>query len=225
MRVLRGGSSVFVFWEDLVYLEASLLASAEAAHLAGLVTAVLATFPGLLQADLDSRRMMVQAEARVAMADAQLDRGLRDTHSDTLHEVRQDRKAAAFTTLFSEDIGSTVKHALARQVEVAATLVEKLVLNLFTPAFREKHQTSLGGLIAAGRTALAGRREARLQRAGINLTVEEWKAEANAVRLGVYAELLKLKGKDFAEQFFRPAPTTVKAKEAEGETPEVPIEG
>lgn len=221
MRVLREESSTFVFWEDLVFLEAALLAYGEFAELAALVTAVLAAFPGVLQSDLDTRRTQVRAEAHVAIADTRLDGGIRELHVDSVQLAQGNKQATSHTTLFATDIGNTVKHALARQVEVATGIFDKLVLALFPPEFREKHQNRLGGLIDIGRAALARRREANIERAGVRLTITEWKEEANAVRLSVYAELIKRNSnKEFADRFFRPAPARV----ASSTTVEGPIE-
>jgi hypothetical protein len=235
MRVLEKGQSHFVYWEDLVYLEAALLAVAEVQALAALVTAVLAAFPGVLQADLDSRRATVVAEARVAVADSGLDEGIRDVHADTLHDARQDRSAPTVKTLFPENIARTVKHALARQVEVAEVLVGKLALSLFSEAFRTRQRERLGGLIEKGKVALAGRREAVGQRAQVRLTIDEWKDEANAIRLSVYAGLIELgteqkktSAKAFADSFFRSyAQPTSNEKKADPDVsePEGPIEG
>lgn len=220
MRVLEKGQSHFVYWEDLVYLEAALLAVATTGELAALVTAVLAAFPEVLQSDLDSRRALVVAEAVVAVADAGLDEGLRDVHADTLHDARQDRTAPTVKTLYPENIARTVKHALARQVEVAEVLVGKLVLSLFSEEFRNRARGRLVGLIETGKAALSGRREAVGKRAQVRLTIDEWKEEANAIRLSVYAGLIELgtqqkkaSAKDFADSFFRSyaRPTSDKA--------------
>ena len=61
--------------------------------------------------------------------------------------------------------------------------------------------------IEAGKAALAGRRTATIQRAEVRLTINEWKDEANAVRVSVYGRLLDLRKADeakaFADRFFR----------------------
>lgn len=209
MRILREESSIFVYWEDLVYLEAALIAYAQYPALVALVTGVLNGFPGVLKSDLASRRTQVQAEAQVTIADVYLDLGIREVHADSVHAAGGNKQATSHTTLFATDIGNTVRHALGKQVEIGTALVEKLVLNLFTPEFRERQQNRLGGLLDAGRAALARRRAVTIERASVRLTIIEWKEEANAVRLGVYGELLKLGGsKAFADRFFRPEPAS-----------------
>jgi hypothetical protein len=112
MRTLRDSSSVLVFWQDLVFIEAGLLAEDETKPIAALIAPVLAEFPAILQRDLDTRRGVIQASARAYVADASLDATIRRLFSAVLGLVEQNREREEFTTLFQTHIGDIVRHAL-----------------------------------------------------------------------------------------------------------------
>lgn len=209
MRAIPPSRSVLVFWEDLVFLEAALLADEETRALAAPVTPVIDAFMPALQRDLDTRRVQIQSSARSSVADARIDRGIRGLFSATLHLVGQNRKHPAFTNLFSTNIGDVVRHALGRQVEIARDLLDKLTLSHYSEEFRASQTTALQPLVARGAEVLEERRQAELARATGRIDVRAWKDEANAVRLSVYASLLTLaaqtgRGKPWAATFFRP---------------------
>jgi hypothetical protein len=214
------------FWEDLIFLEAALLADEETRELAAPVTALIDEFMPTLQRDLDTRRSLIQSSARMSIADALLDFGIRGLFSDTLHLVKQNRKRPEFTALFSTHIGAVVRHALKRQVEVARDLLDKLLLPHYTTEFRSAQILALQPLIARGAQVIEEQRQAEISRAGSRIDVRTWKEEANAVRLSVYASLLALaaqsgRGKPWAEVFFKQ-----KSAAAEGEDDgDAPVDG
>ena len=209
MRTLELDRSIVYFWADLVFLEAALLAREATRHLAAPITAHLATFPQVFQVGLDGERTALQASAVAAVADGELDSLLRLSHSNALDEVTQDRKAPFFVLLFPEHIGHLVRHALEKQVAVVEGIVGKLASSLVPETFRTRWKDRLTAAIDVGRAALGKRREAAFTRTEARLTVREWKDEANALRLSVWAELLKIAaaertGKGWPEQFFLP---------------------
>jgi hypothetical protein len=208
MRTIPESRSTIVFWEELTFTEAALLADEETQPLAPPVTACINQFMPTLQRDLDTRRTTIQSSARNSVADLRIDLGLRGLHADTLHMVRQNRQHPAFTALFSTHIGAVVRHALKRQIEVAQDLVTKLALPHYTPEFRSGQVARLQPLIARGAAVIEEQRQAELARAGGRIDVRQWKQEANAVRLSVYAALLALaaqhgRGRAWAEAFFK----------------------
>lgn len=207
MRRLDPSRTVLVFWADLTFHEAALLADAETKHLAAPVTQVLAEFETVFKLDLDSRRESLKASARASIADRNLDGGIRDVHSAALFLVKQDRAQNEFTTLFSDNIGRVVRFALKRQIEVAEQLVQKLGVKLYSDEFKKTHTAALQGLVDAGKGILAAVRAASISRTEARLDIRAWKDNVNAVRLATYGELLALaakKGnkKDWAEAFF-----------------------
>jgi hypothetical protein len=207
MRTIQLSFSLFTFWEDLVFLEAALLADEETKLLVGPVTKLLAEFPGALQADMETRRGLLQSFAHGAIADRNLDRGIRTLFSATLHLVGQDRKRTEFVTLFDTHIGNIVKYALRRQVDVAEGIFAKLSLGIYPDAFRTEHTMRLGVLINAAKTVLDDHKKAEVARVDSRLTVRGWKEDANAVRLSVHGQLTTLAaakryGKPWVESFF-----------------------
>jgi hypothetical protein len=208
MRHIPSSRSTLYFWEDLIFLEAALLADEDTRALAPPVTALIDQFMPTLQRDLDTRRGLIQSSAHNSVADARIDIGIRGLHSDTLHMVKQNRQAPAFTNLFSSHIGAVVRHALKRQIEVARDLVDKLSLSLYTPEFRAAQVAVLEPLITRGTAVIEEQRQAELARVGGRIDVRTWKEEANAVRLSIYAALLALaaqdgRGKGWVEVFFK----------------------
>jgi hypothetical protein len=207
MRTIPLSHSIVVFWEDLIFLEAALLADDETRTLAAPVTPLIDEFTLTFQRDLETRRTLIQANARASVADARLDLGIRGLFSATLHLVGQNRKRVEFATLFKTHIGAVVRHALKRQIEVARELRGKLSLPHYAAEFRATHEAALAPLVARGVEVLEEQRQAELTRVGGRLEVRAWKEEANAVRLSIYASLLSLaaqtgRGKAWAEAFF-----------------------
>ncbi len=210
MRAIPPSRSILVFWEDLTFLEAALLADEETRELAPPVTSVVDVFMPALQRDLDTRRSRIQSSARASIGDALIDHGIRGLFSATLHLVGQNRKLPAFTTLFSTHIGEVVRHALGRQVEIARDLLDKLSLSHYPAEFRAQQTAALQPLVARGAAIIEERRQTELARTAGRIDVQAWKDEANAVRLSIYASLLSLaaqtgRSKAWAEVFFQPS--------------------
>lgn len=229
MRAIPLSRSILVFWEDLTFLEAALLADDETRALAAPVTPVIDVFSQILQRELDTRRTQIQSSARASVADARIDFGIRGLFSSTLHLVGQNRKHPAFTALFSTHIGDVVRHALGRQVEIARDLLGKLTLPHYSEEFRAAQTAALQPLVARGAEVLEERRQSELARTTGRLDVRAWKEEANAVRLSVYAALLSLaaqtgRSKAWAGAFFQsksasPAGDAGDDAPASGDTP------
>jgi hypothetical protein len=210
MRTVSLDRSIVQFWEELIYTEAALRAYEETAALAAPVTATLDDFAKIMQVDLDTRRALIQARARAVIADENLDDGLREVHSNTLHLVRQDRSRKEYQTLFPGALTALIRHALAKQIAAALAVIQKLGLSLFEPAFREAQVAVIKPLIDKGEAVLDERKDAELGRVEGRLEIETWKEEANAVRMSVYAQLLTVasgtkRKRSWAEGFF---PTT-----------------
>jgi hypothetical protein len=208
MRTVPLSRSVLAFWQDLIFLEAALLADEETRELAAPVTAHINLFMPTLQREVDTLRAVIQSNARLSVTDARLDLGIRGLFSSTLHLVNQSRKHPAFTSLFSTHIGAVVRHALKRQVEVARELIDKLALPHYTPEFRAAQTAALQPLIERGAEVLEAQRQAELARTTGRIDVRAWKEEANAVRLSVYGSLIALaaqngRSKAWPEAFFQ----------------------
>lgn len=207
MRAIRSDSSVLLFWQDLVFLEAALLADAETKALAAVITPVLEEFPEVLKLDLDSRRGIIQASARAYVADAAVDQTIRRLFSAVLGVVEQNRDRQEFTTLFPTHIGDVVRHALRKQVEVAQELVHKLALKIYDDSLRDPHTKTLHAAIKRGKAVLEEVTQAEMGRAAARIDIRTWKDEANGARLTVYGQLLAMsvknsRGKTWAEGFF-----------------------
>lgn len=207
MRAISISSSILRFWQDLVFLEAALLADDETKHLASVITPVLDEFPAILQRDLDTRRSVIQASARAFVADTRIDNVIRSLFSAVLALVQQNRKAQQFTTLFPTHIGDIVRHALRKQVDVAKDLTDKLSLKIFPDDLRSAQTKLLNAVIKRGKAVLEEVRKAGMARVEGRIDIGTWKDEANAARLTVYGQLLAIaaksgRGKAWAEGFF-----------------------
>lgn len=220
MRRLDPSRAILVFWADLTFHEAALLADNEAKHLAAPVTQVLTEFETVFKLDLDSRREVLKTAAQASIADNNLDGGIRGLHSGALFLVKQDRSRDEFKTLFKDNIGRVVRFALKRQVEVAEDLVQKLGMKMYADEFKTPHVAALQGLIDAGKNVLGAVRAASIGRTEARLDIRAWKDNANAVRLANHGELLALaakagRKKDWAEAFFLSAENAPDASDEE----------
>ncbi len=69
MQIISTQRALLVFWDDLVFLEAAVLADERTAALAPAVTEHLEGFEAVFQGDLMSRRARLQSRARKKIAD------------------------------------------------------------------------------------------------------------------------------------------------------------
>ncbi len=211
MRTIASSLSTLTFWQDLVFLEAALLAGDETKALASLITPILDEFQTILQRDLDTRRGVIQASARAYVADADIDQTIRGLFSSVLAFVSQNRKRPEFTTLFPSHIGDIIRHALRKQIDVAVDLVDKLALKLYPDDLRSSQTKLLNVVIKRGKAVVDEVRKAEIARVDGRMDIQAWKDETNAARLTVYGQLLVLaakngRGKSWAEGFFPRTP-------------------
>lgn len=207
MRSIRTAFSVLSFWQDLVFVEAALLAEDETKPLAALITPVLDEFPTILQRDLDTKRGVIQASARAFVADANVDLTIRRFFSAVLSLVEQDRSRQEFTTLFPSHIGEMVRHALRKQLEVAKDLAAKLALKIYPEDLRTSQTKALNSAVKRGNAVIDEIAKAEFGRVEGRIDIRTWKDEVNAARLTVYGQLLGIaakngRGKAWAEGFF-----------------------
>jgi hypothetical protein len=207
MRKIPLHASLLVFWQNLVFLEGTLLAHPETKDLAEPVTKPLDEFTTILKLDLDTRRGVLQGQAKGVIADGFIDEALRTLFSATLHLVNQNRKQPEFTTLFWSHIGDVVRYALKRQVEVAVDIVRKLGMNLYSKAFRDEHTAALEPRVAGGQAVLEEQRKAELARTEARFEIRAWKEDVNAVCMSIHGDLMKIasktkRNKEWVESFF-----------------------
>lgn len=218
MRAIGMGSSIFVYWSALVYVEAALLADDATKDLAAPITETLDDFAKLLQLDLETQRGKIRAAARSAVADGQIDTGIRALFSSVLHLVGQDRKRPELKTLFPTTIGDAVRFALRKQIDVAAGLVEKLKFKYYPDALRDEHTKSLNSSIKHGRAVVKELVDAEIARGHARIDIQEWKTEANKTLRSVYGQLVDLGAQNgrspkWADMFFPKNPATVADEE------------
>jgi hypothetical protein len=222
MRQLPKTSSLRTYWEDLIYLEAALLADPQTQDFAAPITAILDEGTALMDHDLKVTRLRLQAKAKGAVADGGLDDGLSATHNDVLHHAGQDRKHVAYKTLFQDRLSKLVRYALNRQLDIVEGIVKKLSLNVLPEELTKRHTQALSGLIAKGRAALDAIENTELDAARLRLKIDAWKQDANAARNAVHGELSTLaantkRPRTWADRFFKPA--DIDSPEADDETP------
>lgn len=210
-------SSLAVYWEDLVFVEASLLAVPEAAGLAGPVTAHLAALEDVEGRDKQSMRELVQARARASVMDAALDDGVRDVQSNLLNLVRQDRKDRRYEAMFKKGLSQAVgTSSLPKQIVEVERIKKALELPFYGDAFREEQTDFLEPLLERGKQALETSEKAAQGRVVNRIQIDDWKAAANAVRMDVYGKLMVIaaeqgKSKRWVRSFF-PQQAARKAK-------------
>lgn len=223
MRTIATSLSVLTFWQDLVFIEAALLADEETTALATVITPILDEFTTILQRDLDTRRAVIQASARSYVADAHIDQVIRSLFSVVLGLVNQNRKRPEFTTLFPSHIGDIVRHALRKQIDVAVDMIDKLALKIYPDDLRMAQTKLLQAVVKRGKAVLDEVRKAETGRVDARLDIQTWKDECNAARLTVYGQLIALsakngRGKAWAEGFF-PRATAAEAQDEAAEAP------
>lgn len=208
MRLIRSSASLLVYFDELVYLEAALLARPDTAQLASHVSALLDRWQPLFDRHLSARREAAQINARVAVADLNLDVGLRGLYSAALAHVLQNRQDPAFRGLFTDTIAVLVRPGLQRQVQVAGEVLQRLLdLQVVPQGLRDGFAAPLQAAIELGTKTLAARVAAEVARVGHRFDVESFKTEVNALRTALYGELLQRgaatgNAKDFADAFF-----------------------
>lgn len=220
MYMVNVTSSLGVFWEDLVFLEASLLAVPETAGLAVTVTAHLAELEKVGALDKNSMRELVQARARASVVDAALDEGVRDVQSDLLHLVRQDRKDRRYVVVFKTGLRKAIRTtSLSKQIAEVERIRAAMELPVYTDDFRDAQVGALEQHLRRGREALLESKRAEQARVANRIRIDDWKRDANVVRMDVYGWLMVMaaeqgKGKKWVRSFF-PA-LKAKAKVVEG---------
>ena len=214
--------SHLVFWEHLVFTEASLGSTDETKELVEPIATEIEKFDEIQRDDLGSRRRVIRSKASCSMADSKLNDEMRRTQSTMLHEVNQNRRSKSYKILFSDDIGSMTKYALKRQLEVTKELVSKFELPGIPDSIRTEHKHNLEEAILRGEKALKTREEAQINRLEQKIKMDEWKDNVNAIRLSVYSMLLQIASKtnrkaSWANSFF--AKVSKSKKHSEDTTP------
>ena len=218
MYMLGDKSSLSVYWEDMMFVEASLLAVPETVGLALSVTAHLAGLEGIEARDKASMRGLVQARARASVVDAVLDDGVRDVQSDLLNLVRQDRKDRRYEGMFKKGLGKAIATtSLLKQIVEVERIVGALDLPVYEDNFRDKQVGYLEPLLVRGREALLASDKAEKGRVVNRIQIDDWKHEANVVRMDVYGRLVLIaaeqgKSKKWVRAFFPAASSKAKKK-------------
>jgi hypothetical protein len=227
MRQIPISSATLTFWEDLVFLEAALLASPDTAPLAEPVSAHLNEGEALMQEELTQLRGTLQARARGVVADIGLDDAIQTSRNDVLHHVQQDRKAKAFTSLFKQSLSQLIRFSLPRQVTVVRDILKSLSLPLLPDDLTARLKQRLSDRLNVASAVLTEIEDSVMGTARLRLQLTDWKADANAVRTAVYGDLLKLaaankRPRSWAERFFFAASSSTSSSAATQDPPSDP---
>ena len=195
MEVIPSERSHSIFWEQLIYTEAMLLAHEETKPMAESVTTAIGEFDTLQTDNRLNQRKVIQSKAKSNMADNSLDHEMRKTQSTMLHEVGQDRSSKSYRTIFHTDIGSLTRYSLKRQLEIAEEMVRKIDLPGIPEAIRTDHKPRLEVAIAHGKEAIEERKIVQFKYLEHKMNMDEWKDNVNSIRLSVYSMLLQLASK------------------------------
>ena len=207
MKQIRSDHTLLSYWELLVFLEAMLLAHAETKALAVPVTALLGRVEALMQRDLGVRRSRIQTRAIAVVAGGDIEDEVTNVRSEILYFTKQDRKSSAYTTLFKEAVSKMLKRALSGQLDVAEGIVQNLGLSLYPSDLSRKLISGMESSITKAKNALKSVEDTDFEITKLRLETQAIKQEANAVRMGVYGELLKVatlqkRSKLWVERFF-----------------------
>jgi hypothetical protein len=227
MRVLNKKASAETYWDDLVFLEAALLATPETSALAEPITALIDEGEALFQRRRQVRRGQLQSGARASIAHSLLDLGVRRLHNAALFLAQQDRSRPEFRALFRGTLQDEIRHGLRKQLEQADEMIGRLSNRLLPETFQAEHRDNLQGLKERARGAFEAARAASSLEADLRFDEDQWKDEANAARQTTYGALLQLgatqgQAKEWARAFFEPNSSSSRGKAAGGE-PEAPL--
>jgi hypothetical protein len=177
-------------------------------------------------ARLEADDALVDANAKVAALDGELDDLVTKFASEILHEVRQDRTDALYVAFFPDAPSDIVRLGLASEIErtkkffVVATQRKpgKAALSVLE---------QIKSVQADGEKALAERVEATAEVAKVSLRIQTWKEDANGARRSVetaldqYSNENKL-SRGYADRYFPQvarATRRPKPKDGGGTTP------
>ncbi|MBI2378799.1 MAG: hypothetical protein HYV07_32695 [Deltaproteobacteria bacterium] len=208
MRRLHPSRSILMYLDELDFTYAALSAHEATSALAAPFGAEIEAWNSLFTQVRASRRKVVAAEARVAIADENLDRTTMRFAQVLLVETEGDRKSPLFRRFFpsapSEHIRGNLRKQCERTRDVMIAELEKLEDTSPLKPFKPQ-------LLAAANAALEAieaRGKAKAEATQTSIDLEEWKEGINRLRTTTHAEIRKIAvdrrlGSDFAETFFR----------------------
>jgi hypothetical protein len=208
MKKLPLSLSLLTYLDEAEYTEAALAAHPQTSALATPFQACIQAWDGVFAHERQGRRAVTRAEAVVAVRDSILDDTTIRAAGWLLAECGQNRKHPLFLRVFTLAPSELVRLSLRKQAEhIRDTLLPEVARLPETSPVRGQ-SVALSDASQGALAALDARAAAKGARGVANGEVDEWKEGVNRLRLGTYADLLKLasqhgQGKGWADAFFR----------------------
>ncbi len=224
MRRIPLSASLLTFLEQLEYPEAALSAEEETSELAKPFRDQIAEWDNIFKQERAGRRSVVRAEAIVAVRNVQLDRHTVRFGASVLGETGGDRRSPFFRRFFPVAPSQYVRQPLRKQCEQTLNVMVVELEKLDKKHTLRSFVSPLTSLAKSALSALDARTKVKSERTMGASDIEEWKEGCNAMRLSVYAELLKIAaekgyGRAWADSFF-PSETAVGGEAEEVTAPE-----
>ncbi len=224
MRRIPLTASMLIYLDHLEFSEAALSADEETAELAAPFHAEIEAWEAMFKAERQSRRVVTQAEAVVAIKNVKLDTHTNKFGVAVLAEAGGDRKGPFFRRFFTVAPSSFVRQPLRKQCELTLHVVVAELGKLDPKHSLKPFASSLAAFANQALAALETRTKAKAERAVVGNDIDEWKEGVNTLRASTYAELLKIAaekgyGKAWAEAFFRSESAADSASDAEADAP------
>jgi hypothetical protein len=158
------------------------------------------------EARRDADDALVDANAKVAALDGDLDDLVLDLANEILHEAKQDRSDAQYVAYFPDAPSEIARLGLESEIERTK--------KFFVVASEHKPSKAVAAVLAKikdvqtrGSAALADRVEATAEVAKVSLRVQTWKEDANGARRSIdnaldeYANQNKV-SRDYTDRYF-----------------------
>lgn len=219
MKVIELDRSLETYYDELVYTEAGLSAQDLTKSLAALFQSAIEKLLEKITMERAARRDVLRANAMVKIADFELDNVTMRFGQALLVETNRNRESLMFRRFFPNTPSELIRTSLRDQAQLTLSTIipelDKLEAASMLKPYKELMQSAAEKVM----TVLTTREQATATRALVGHDVLEWKEGCNALRLSVYAELLKIaaeKGysKSWANSFFK---VDARSSEAEKE--------
>ncbi len=205
MKVVEQSKSLESFWEELIYLEARLMADAKARHLAPRVVAHLATYDEILGVEKNVRREEVTSRARSKTVEDEIEGSFRELSVAALYDVKNDKKDRRYENLIHMNVTSFGRLSLAAQQAECHRMKSALKLTIYDDAFRDAQNELLDRILLHIDFELEAQARVNEQRAQSRVEIADWKDATNRVRMVIYGELITIaadKNSVWARSFF-----------------------
>lgn len=212
MNLVQLTCSLDVFWHELIFIEACLEANPRTRHLAPQIADLLTQYETLALAERELQRKVTLNRARVKIAESTIEEHVRDAYLMLLYKVKNNKKDRRYEALWDMHLSTFLRLNPTELQTKLLKMKSTLMLEIYEDAFRDAQNDLLDLALLEVKGIQDRQGEEKEHRMLHRADVEQWKNEANQVRLNIYAHLLQLsptRGTSWARNFF---PTTKRGK-------------